>query len=243
MNGSPSLPRGPSFVSSSTATPHPSAGSPLAIGVGSASPMTPQSGALVAAGSSLPPRPPGLPAIPLAASLSAASSIPVVFDTPQEAERAFKGMLSELNVDSTWNWEKVMKEAITHPYYKSLKTLAERKSAFEDYLREIREEEKVEREKSLAKWRKDWNKALEKLNGGIMYEEGVKSWWSFERAKGVMLEKVPEVWNGPRNDEERKILFTDFVNNLKQKEEVRRPHSTYSLFRLTARRALIDSQT
>lgn len=114
----------------------------------------------------------------------------------------------------------VMKEAITDPLYKALKTLAERKNAFESYLRESREEERVEREKSLNKCRKDWTKAMEKLGGGIHYEEGVKTWWSWERGRRVMSEKCPEVWKGPRNDEERKILFDEFVSNLKQKEEV-----------------------
>jgi pre-mRNA-processing factor 40 len=182
--------------------------------------MTPQTGALVGLGSSLPPRPAGLPQIPTAAALTAAGSIPINFDTPEEALAAFKGMLKELGVDSSWTWEKVMKEAITNPLYKALKTLAERKEAFESYLRENREEERLEREKSLARCRKEWNKALEKLGGGVMYEEGVKSWWSWERARRVMMEKCEEVWKGPRNDEERKILFEEFITNLRQKEEV-----------------------
>ncbi|GAA5966237.1 hypothetical protein JCM3765_002568 [Sporobolomyces pararoseus] len=224
MVGSPSLPRPPSFVAPSTA------GSPLAATTGSQSPMTPQTGALVApGGSSLPPRPPGLPPIPTAAAISAAQAaaaaanvVPLTFETPEEAVNAFKGMLKTLKVDSSWTWEMVMKEAITEPLYKALKTLSERKNAFESYLRETREEERLEREKSLTKCRKDWNKALERLGGGVMYEEGVKSWWSWERAKKVLQEKCPEVWKGPRNDEERKILFQEFVTNLKQKEETRK---------------------
>ncbi|GAA6019581.1 hypothetical protein JCM11491_001346 [Sporobolomyces phaffii] len=216
LAASPSLPRAPSFVA-------PAAGSPLA---GSASPMTPQSGALVAPGgfgAGLPPRPPGLPAIPIGSALSAAAAaVPVVFDTAEEAEAAFKGMLKTLKVDSSWTWEMVMKEAITDPLYKALKTLAERKNAFEAYLRESREEERQERDKSLNKCRKDWTKAMDKLGGGVMYEEGVKSWWSWERGRRAMSEKCPEVWKGPRNDEERKILFDEYVSNLRQKEETRK---------------------
>ncbi|GAA5940174.1 uncharacterized protein JCM15063_001728 [Sporobolomyces koalae] len=210
---SPVPPRTPAFVAA--------AGSPLA---GSDSPMTAQTGALVAPGgfgSTLPPRPAGLPAIPIGSALSAAA-VPVVFDTQQEAETAFKGMLKTLGVDSTWTWEMVMKEAITDPLYKALKTLAERKSAFEAYLREFKEEERLEREKSLAKCRKDWTKAMDKIGGGVMYEEGVKPWWSYERAKRVMSEKFPDVWQSPRNDEERKILVDEFISNLRQKEETRK---------------------
>lgn len=181
--------------------------------------MTAQNGALVASGGyGLPARPSGLPQIPTAAALAAPA--PVVFDTPQEAERAFKGMLKDLGVNSTWTWEMVMKEAITDPLYKALKTISERKSAFESYVRETKEEEKAEREKSLNKCRKEWNKAMEKIGGGLAYEDGVKSWWSWERGRKVMSEKCPEVWKGPRNDEERKILFDDFISSLRQKEEV-----------------------
>lgn len=203
---------------------------------GSASPMTmtPQSGALVGAGmSSLPPRPPGLPQIPLAAAAAAAAAaasssatastiVPVVtFDTPEQAQAAFKGMLKQMQVDETWTWEMVMKEAITDPLYKALKTLQERKDAFEEYLREHRELERAETEKSLNKSRKDFHKALEKVGGGVLYEGGVKSWWSFERATRAMSEKFADAWQGPRNDQERKILFDEFVTSLRQKEEVR----------------------
>jgi len=125
-----------------------------------------------------------------------------------------------LGVNSTWTWEMVMKEAITDPLYKALKTISERKSAFESYVRETKEEEKAEREKSLNKCRKEWNKAMEKIGGGLAYEDGVKSWWSWDRGRKVMSEKCPEVWKGPRNDEERKILFDDFISSLRQKEEV-----------------------
>ncbi|GAA5822553.1 hypothetical protein JCM10212_002457 [Sporobolomyces blumeae] len=243
----PNLPRPPSFVAAqsplnptSASTPRPAGGQG---GGSSASPMTPHSGALVAAGGGgggpppafLPARPVGLPPIPVASALPPANqavaggggagpgvAVPMVFETAEQATTAFKGMLRNLKVDSTWTWEMVMKEAITDPLYKALRTLAERKAAFEAYLRETEAEEREERDKSLARCRKDWTKALDKVGGGVEYEGGVKSWWSWERAKKVLLEKYPDVYNGPRNDEERKILFEEFVSHLKQKDEVRK---------------------
>ncbi|GAA5830706.1 hypothetical protein JCM11251_001050 [Rhodosporidiobolus azoricus] len=211
--GSPNIPTGPS----SFASPHGHSGSPL----------TPHSGALAAPGSFGGPA--GLPARPTAAALPPApvpaslvpTTMTVSFATHGEAEQAFKGMLRQLGVTSTWTWEQVMKEAITEPLYKALKTLAERKVAFEKYVEEVKKEEKEERDESLKRCRKEWFKAMEKLGGGVQMEEGVKSWWSWERGRRVIQEKCPEAWAGPRNDEERKILFEEFVNKLRTTEETR----------------------
>ncbi|GAA5897497.1 hypothetical protein JCM5296_001143 [Sporobolomyces johnsonii] len=219
----PSLPRAPSFVAQTPLPTGPAAASPLG---GSRSPMTPHTGALVAPGqfpSSLPARPAGLPPAPIAPLTAAsAAATTVSFATQAEAESAFKGMLKALGVDSTWTWEMVMKEAITEPLYKALRTLAERKSAFERYLDETRKEEREERERSLQRCRKEWGKAMEKIGGGLGMEEGVKSWWSWERGKRVMSEKAPDVWKLPRNDDERRILFDEFIANLRTKEETRK---------------------
>ncbi|GAA5953099.1 hypothetical protein JCM21900_005067 [Sporobolomyces salmonicolor] len=217
----PSLPRAPSFVAHTPLPAGPAAASPLG---GSRSPMTPHTGALVAPGQfppSLPARPAGLPPAPIA-PLAASAAATVSFATQAEAESAFKGMLKALGVDSTWTWEMVMKEAITEPLYKALRTLAERKSAFERYLDETRKEEKEERDRSLQRCRKEWGKAMEKIGGGLGMEEGVKSWWSWERGKRVMSEKAPDVWKLPRNDDERRILFDEFIANLRAKEETRK---------------------
>ncbi|CEQ40246.1 SPOSA6832_01840 [Sporobolomyces salmonicolor] len=217
----PSLPRAPSFVAHTPLPAGPAAASPLG---GSRSPMTPHTGALVAPGQfppSLPARPAGLPPAPIA-PLAASAAATVSFATQAEAESAFKGMLKTLGVDSTWTWEMVMKEAITEPLYKALRTLAERKSAFERYLDETRKEEKEERDRSLQRCRKEWGKAMEKIGGGLGMEEGVKSWWSWERGKRVMSEKAPDVWKLPRNDDERRILFDEFIANLRANEETRK---------------------
>ncbi|KWU46145.1 hypothetical protein RHOSPDRAFT_32138 [Rhodotorula sp. JG-1b] len=160
---------------------------------------------------------------PMALSMTGGPGGPTpVFATHGEAEAAFKHMLGQLGVNQTWTWEMVMKEAITEPYYKALKTLAERKAAFEKYLDEQRAKEKEEMDKSIAKCRDKWNRAMDRIGGGVLMEDGVKSWWSFERGKKVMQAKCPDVWKMPRNDEERKVLFHDFVNKLRHDEEVRK---------------------
>lgn len=144
------------------------------------------------------------------------------FQTHADAEQAFMSMLKTVGVTADWPWERVMRETVTEPLYKALKTLAERKAAFEKYVVESKREEKEERERSLERCRKDWHKAMDKLGGGPTMENGVKSWWSAERARREMEAKFPETYKGPRNDEERKVLITEYIEGLRKKEEVRR---------------------
>jgi pre-mRNA-processing factor 40 len=176
--------------------------------------LTAQSGALVAAGGYYPSN---------AARPSGSSPFVLPdYTSHDNAEKAFINMLHEIGVTPEWTWERTMRESITSPYYKVLKTLSERKTAFEKCVKAMIEEEKSLTEASLARSRKDWNKALEKLGGGPEREEGVKSWWKWESSGKRELEKrLPEdLWEGLRNDGERKTLFEDFVTNLKTKELV-----------------------
>lgn len=116
-----------------------------------------------------------------------------------------------------------MKEAITEPAYKALHTLSERKAAFEEFLVEEDRRLVAERDQSLARCRKEWTRAMDKVGGGVGFEEGVKSWWSWERGARVLSDKYPEVWALPRNDDERKILFDEYIAKLRTDEEVRLP--------------------
>lgn len=187
--------------------------------------LTAQSGALVAAGGYYPSN-----------AGRAASTTPFVlpdYTSHDNAEKAFINMLHEIGVTPEWTWERTMRESITSPYYKVLKTLSERKTAFEKCVKAMIEEEKNATEASLGKSRKDWNKALEKLGGGPEREEGVKSWWKWESSGRRELEKrLPEdLWEGLRNDLERKMLFEDFIANLKTKELVSRELFSYLGYR------------
>ncbi|KAM0787405.1 hypothetical protein ACM66B_003489 [Microbotryomycetes sp. NB124-2] len=189
---------------------------------GSSTPITPITGALVGPGGFGPggSAPGGLPARPggIGGGPPMINGVPS-FATHAEAEQAFIEMLREKGVTPNWSWEQVMRETITEPMYKALKTLSERKVAFEKFCIDQQKYEQQTREESLAKCRKDWNKALDKMNGGPTSEHGVKVWWSFERARRELESKYQDVWALPRNDEERNILFNEYIDNLKKKEE------------------------
>ena len=57
-------------------------------------------------------------------------------------------MLGEVGVTPDWTWERVMRETITHPLYKAVKVMADRKSAFERYVDERIKADKEEQQKT-----------------------------------------------------------------------------------------------
>ena len=185
----------------------------------SSTPLNSLSGALVAPGgfnSHLPSR----PLIPAPLISSSGAIILPDYQTHHDAEQAFMGMLSTIGVDKTWTWERTMRETITEPLYKALKTLAERKAAFERFVAESIATEKRELEQSLQRGRKGFHSALDKLNGGVRSAEGVKVWWSWEMRKDELKSRMTDAWDELRSDQERKTLFDEYIVNLKTKEAV-----------------------
>lgn len=103
---------------------------------------------------------------------SSAAFVPS-YETREDAERAFKGLLVEANVGLDWTWEQTMRAIIGKPIYRALKTLAERKQAFQDYLEEKRREEReaarLAHERAKATFRSLVTIALPNLTGSTRY--------------------------------------------------------------------------
>ncbi|KAI8622055.1 hypothetical protein BC830DRAFT_1163258 [Chytriomyces sp. MP71] len=78
---------------------------------------------------------PSLPLVPVASTVSAAQ---MNFETKEDAEAAFKEMLEVSGVGLDWTWDQTMRHVINKPMYRSLKTLSERKVAFQSYVDEKR---------------------------------------------------------------------------------------------------------
>ncbi|KAK4055996.1 U1 snRNP protein [Microbotryomycetes sp. JL221] len=220
--------RAPAFVG---AAGSPAVGSGMSPAGPPGGPLTPAQGSLVGAagGSSRPPSSMPTPMRGLGDdSRAQGAPQPVMtngvpsFATHAEAEQAFIDMLKQKGVTPSWSWEQVMRETITEPLYKALKTLSERKAAFEKFCIDTKKEAQQMREDSLNKSRKDWQKALDKLNGGPASEQGIKVWWSFERARRELESKHQDVWSLPRNDDERRTLFNEYIDSLKQSQETER---------------------
>ncbi|KAG0187104.1 hypothetical protein DFQ28_006853 [Apophysomyces sp. BC1034] len=71
----------------------------------------------------------------------------VEFATREEAEKAFNKLLKETGVKPDWTWEQTMRAIITHPLYRALKTLGERKAAFHAFV-----DKEAKRERASDEW-------------------------------------------------------------------------------------------
>ena len=147
-----------------------------------------------------------------------AAVVDLNFDTKEEAEKAFFGLLRSQNVTPSWSWEQVLRATVTDPLFKALKTLGERKLAFEHYCEDIKRREKENKERSMDRNRPAWRTALGRLSEG---DYGMKSWWSWERASQEIQYRMPDVWHMSRNDEERENLWREYMDELTRKENAR----------------------
>ena len=145
------------------------------------------------------------------------------FETKEEAEEAFFSLLRKYNVNPSWGWEQVLRTTVTDPLYRALRTLGERKAAYEKFVDDYKRREREAKEKSMERNRPAWRTALGRLSEG---DYAMKSWWSWERASRVIAEAVPDVWHMSRHDEEREALWREYMDELhvaevKREREVR----------------------
>ena len=154
----------------------------------------------------------GLPAVPAAAVL-----VPE-FSNAEDAERAFMGLLRSKGVTPSWTWEQTMREIVTDPMYKAIKSMGDRRMLFERYVDEVRRREKESRERNLDRIRPAWREGLGRASEG---EGGMKSWWGWEKSRRELATRLPEMWRMARDDDERRILWEEYVGELKKQEDAR----------------------
>lgn len=155
------------------------------------------------AGSPIPTRPnmPDDPVIP-----------PGGFPTHDEAEKAFAHLLKKAGVDATWTWDRTMRAIITDPLYKALGSLAEKKAAWQKYVEAIKSKEKEERDARIAKARTGIRTLLTNSKDIFYYT-------TFPTAEKLFA-KV-SAWNAAKIEEERKIIFEEFAEELKNAETIK----------------------
>ncbi|KAJ3004332.1 PRP40 pre-mRNA processing factor 40, partial [Thoreauomyces humboldtii] len=132
------------------------------------------------------------------------------FDTREDAEEAFMGMLRETNVTPDWTWETTMRIIISHPLYRALKTLSERRSAFERYIDEKRKEAADIRK---AKYDED-RVVLRTLFTDPQH--GVNSRTRYRKAASTLENN--EVFKAI-DDHDRQAIFREFVEGLQEREK------------------------
>ncbi|KAF3447471.1 hypothetical protein FNV43_RR12657 [Rhamnella rubrinervis] len=135
---------------------------------------------------------------------------PLVYANKLEAKNAFKSLLESANVQSDWTWEQAMREIINDKRYGALKTLGERKQAFNEYLGQRKKIEAEERRMRQKKAREEFTKMLEEskeLTSSTRWSKAATMFENDERFKAV---------ERPRDRED---LFESYIVELERKEK------------------------
>ncbi|CAN1274624.1 Pre-mRNA-processing protein 40A [Linum perenne] len=152
---------------------------------------------------------------------------PLVFSNKQEAKSAFKALLESVNVKSDSTWEQTMREIVNDKRYGALKTLGERKQAFNEYLGQRKKIEAEERRIRQKKAREEFTKML---------EESTELTSSMKWSKALSLFENDERFKAVEKSRDREDLFDNYVVELERKErekaaeEHRRNVSEYRQF-------------
>ncbi|XP_057425480.1 pre-mRNA-processing protein 40A isoform X2 [Lotus japonicus] len=134
----------------------------------------------------------------------------LVYANKQEAKNAFKAFLESVNVQSDWTWEQAMREIINDKRYNALKTLGERKQAFNEYLGQRKKLEAEERRMKQKRAREEFTKMLEDCK-----ELTSSTRWS----KAIIMFENDERFNAVERPRDREDLFESYLVELERKEK------------------------
>lgn len=135
---------------------------------------------------------------------------PLVFANKQEAKNAFKSLLESANVQSDWTWDQAMRLIVNDKRYGALKTLGERKQAFNEYLGQRKKQEAEERRIRQKKAKEEFTKMLEEskeLTSSVKWSKAITMFEDDERFKAVEKPK------------DRQELFENYLVELQKKEK------------------------
>ncbi|KAL5139935.1 Pre-mRNA-processing protein 40B [Glycine soja] len=147
-----------------------------------------------------------------AAETKAVEPEPPVYANKMEAKDAFKALLESVNVGSDWTWDRSMRLIINDKRYGALKTLGERKQAFNEYLNQRKKQEAEEKRMKQKKAREDFKKMLEEstdLTSSARWSKAVSIFENDERFKAV------------ERDRDRRDMFESFLEELLNKERAK----------------------
>ncbi|XP_060216677.1 pre-mRNA-processing protein 40A-like isoform X6 [Lycium barbarum] len=137
---------------------------------------------------------------------------PLIYESKAEAKSAFKTLLESANIGSDCTWDQAMRAIINDPRYGALKSLGERKQAFNEYLSQKKKLEAEERRVKQKKAREDFRIMLEDCK-----ELSPSSRWS----KAISIFEHDERFKAVERAKDREDLFEDYVEELEKKERAR----------------------
>jgi len=164
-----------------------------------------------------------VPSAPLPASLpqrvvpvgpaSSAPFAPGAFGGPGGGEAAFVSLLKGKGIDASWTWESAMREIITEPLYKALKSMSERKAAFAKYVAELQREENERREAQVKELEPGVRELLENM-------KQLKPFFSIEATNQILADEPK--WKQLREvgEEKARELWETVKKEWKEKETV-----------------------
>ncbi|KAG0502112.1 hypothetical protein HPP92_002184 [Vanilla planifolia] len=155
---------------------------------------------------------------------------PFIYANKQEAKNAFKSLLESFNVESDWSWEQTMRIIINDKRYGALKTLGERKQAFNEYLGQRKKQEAEERRNRQKKAREDFTRMLEeRAKAAEEHKHNIMEYRAFLESCDFI--KATTQWRKVQDrleDDERcsrleKIdrleIFQEYIQDLEKEEE------------------------
>ncbi|PNT63725.1 hypothetical protein BRADI_4g20404v3 [Brachypodium distachyon] len=140
------------------------------------------------------------------------SEEPVTSANKLEARNAFKALLESVNLESDWPWDRAMRVIINDKRYSALKTLGERKQAYNEYLNQRKKIEAEERRVKQRKARDDFLTMLEECKGLTSSTRWGKAITMFEDDKRFSAVEHPR---------DREDLFEYFLVDLQKKERAK----------------------
>ncbi|XP_010691544.2 pre-mRNA-processing protein 40A isoform X1 [Beta vulgaris subsp. vulgaris] len=136
----------------------------------------------------------------------------LTYASKQEAKDVFKALLESSNVESDWTWEQAMRLIINDKRYAALRSLGERKQAFNEFLSQKKKQEAEERRAKNKKAREDFRKMLEdcgELTSTTRWGKAINMFGSDERFKAI--ERVRD----------REDMFEEYLTELDKKERAK----------------------
>ncbi|XP_019428118.1 PREDICTED: pre-mRNA-processing protein 40A-like isoform X1 [Lupinus angustifolius] len=137
---------------------------------------------------------------------------PLVYVNKMGAKDAFKALLESVNVGSDWTWDRAMRVIINDKRYGALKTLGERKQAFNEYLNQRKKQEVEEKRMKQKKAREDFKKML---------EESTELTSSTRWSKAVPIFENDERFKALERDRDRRDVYDSFMEDFVIKERAR----------------------
>lgn len=137
---------------------------------------------------------------------------PLVYENKLEAKNAFKALLETANVGSDWTWDQAMRVIINDRRYGALKSLGERKQAFNEFTSQKKKLEAEERRARQKKAREDFKKMLEESK-----ELTPSTRWS----KAISIFEDDERFKAVERAKDREDLFENYKEELEKKERAK----------------------